>query len=94
LLTDKWRNSPDGKEKLRLYNQAHYLANKPKHNARVRLQRLVKAGIIKKLPCERCGNEKSQGHHPDYSKPLEVVWLCQSHHYDIDRRGKLIEAEV
>lgn len=27
---------------------------------------------------ECCG--KPQGHHPDYSRPLDVVWLCATHH--------------
>ena len=33
-----------------------------------------------KLPCEKCGDLKSFAHHVDYSKPLEVIWLCQKHH--------------
>jgi hypothetical protein len=30
----------------------------------------------------------SQGHHPDYSKPFEVVWLCQLHHSEEHRKLK------
>jgi hypothetical protein len=31
-------------------------------------------------PCEVCGATKVEKHHPDYSKPLEVRWLCREHH--------------
>lgn len=27
-----------------------------------------------------CGVSRVQAHHPDYSKPLEVEWLCAGHH--------------
>lgn len=41
--------------------------------------------------CEDCkvtsDQEKIYGHHEDYNKPLEVIWLCQSCHM---RRHTLI----
>lgn len=30
--------------------------------------------------CERCGSPDPHGHHPDYSEPLEVEWLCVQCH--------------
>lgn len=39
----------------------------------------VRAGILTPQPCWVCG-EKAQAHHPDYSRPLDVVWLCIVHH--------------
>jgi hypothetical protein len=51
-----------------------------RNNARSYLHVYVKRGKIKKLPCEECQNSKSEGHHPDYSKPLQVIWLCKKHH--------------
>jgi hypothetical protein len=36
-------------------------------------------------PCEVCGNQKSEAHHWDYSKPLEVSWFCKPHHWYADR---------
>lgn len=51
-----------------------------KTKVRDQLTYAVKIGKIKRLPCEICGEVKSQSHHPDYSKPFEVVWLCAKHH--------------
>ena len=37
--------------------------------------------LLRPDKCEQCGKEcKPHGHHPDYSKPKEVVWLCVSCH--------------
>lgn len=52
-----------------------------------RLQKAVKLGKIQREPCEICGEEKSQGHHPDYNKPLKVIWLCSLHHKKIHTRN-------
>lgn len=45
----------------------------------------LRRGLIKKLPCQNCGSEKSQMHHPDYDKPLEIVWLCRPCHLTLHR---------
>lgn len=40
----------------------------------------IRDGRLFKMPCMICGAEKVEGHHPDYSRPLDVVWLCNPHH--------------
>lgn len=40
----------------------------------------VSIGLLKKQPCACCGNPNVQAHHADYSKPLEVEWLCSACH--------------
>ena len=61
--------------------------NPEKQKAHKIIARVIKAGRIKKQPCQVCGNIKVDGHHPDYSKPLEVMWLCHSHHMELHRKG-------
>lgn len=34
--------------------------------------------------CEICGEKEAQGHHADYSKPLEVRWFCALHHAQLE----------
>lgn len=40
----------------------------------------LRKGVLHKLPCMVCGCPKSEAHHDDYSKPLDVIWLCPAHH--------------
>ena len=54
--------------------------------ARSALNHAVRDKNIKRLPCEVCGNKKSEGHHHDYSKPLHVKWLCDTHHHEEHKR--------
>lgn len=49
----------------------------------------LRRGKIQKLACEKCGDPNSQMHHADYTKPLEVTWLCQDCHQDDHNRERL-----
>lgn len=54
----------------------------------------IRDGKLKKKPCEVCGHPLVQAHHDDYSKPLEVRWLCVQHHNEHhiqERRKKVLE---
>lgn len=46
------------------------------------MHRAVKEGIlVRSCECQECGKiGKTEGHHEDYSKPLEVIWLCRKCH--------------
>jgi hypothetical protein len=62
-------------EALRMRNRAH-----------TALKRAVDRGLIHRQPCEVCGDELAHGHHEDYTKVLEVKWLCYTHHQAEHRR--------
>jgi ribosomal protein S27AE len=40
----------------------------------------LKGGHLQRSPCRTCGAQKVQAHHADYTKPLEVDWLCSRCH--------------
>lgn len=58
-------------------------ANDIKIKSRHKFQYAIKRGVIvRPTACEMCGgNRNIQGHHADYTKPLDVRWLCQKCHY-------------
>lgn len=58
-----------------------------RHMARWMVSRAIKSGQIERLPCSGCGAQQSQAHHPDYSKPLFIVWLCRSCHQNVHTKA-------
>jgi len=61
-------------------------ANAHKKRATVNVRRAILSGKMKRQPCEVCGTELLvQAHHEDYSKPLDVRWLCVKHHAERHR---------
>ena len=81
--------------------QARYYASRAKLEAnrrwrkknyyKVLAQRAVHAALrLKKLArqkCEVCGKQNAYAHHDDYTKPLEVRWLCNFHHSEHHRNA-------
>lgn len=53
---------------------------KRKQSARAAANMAVKRGKLKRQPCSICGEKISEKHHHDYSKPLDVTWLCRACH--------------
>lgn len=63
-----------------------------KHPARKaahrRVQKAILRGKLSKLPCFVCGREDAEAHHPDYSAPLAVTWLCSAHHAQVHKEAR------
>jgi hypothetical protein len=54
------------------------------YKARYTVHNAVRDGRLTRQPCAICGTtEKIHAHHRDYSKPLDVVWLCVKCHQRI-----------
>ncbi len=65
----------EGRNRTRRYRAKHGL----KYKAHSAVGNALRAGNLVEKPCDRCG-AKAEAHHDDYSKPLDVTWLCPKHH--------------
>lgn len=70
--------SKRGQAYVKKYNHQ----NKRKQSARRKLRYAVRTGKIQRpTTCfHGCVDTKLHAHHHDYTKPLEVTWLCPKHH--------------
>lgn len=67
-------------------NTRRWRENHPdRYAAHIAVGNAVRSGALVKKPCEKCGSTQVHAHHDDYSKPLEVRWLCPEHHAEEKR---------
>ncbi len=60
--------------------------------ANIAVMNALQSGRLLREPCHVCGVIPAQAHHPDYSRPLDVEWLCPKHHVELHkeyRYGKI-----
>lgn len=66
--------------------------NAEKKRAQTALNNAIRAGRISPWPVcalPEC-SKKPQAHHPDYSLPFDVVWLCPMHHKQTHALARLL----
>lgn len=90
----KYISSTEDRRKILIRHKEKYPEKTAARNA---VSNAVRDGLLHKRPCERCGSFDSEGHHDDYSRPLDVQWLCPKHHAerhvelrDIQRRERAL----
>lgn len=75
-------------KKVNLETYQRVLAWRQKYPEKRRAQKMIeyqiKIGRIKRRKCF-CG-KKGEAHHEDYSKPLEITWVCRTHHMELHRK--------
>jgi hypothetical protein len=90
----------EGYSKTEAYKQSHYKSvkkqrqeNPKKYKARNFVNNALKNGfLIKPQHCEKCLlGKKLHGHHCDYNKPLDVMWLCTQCHADWHKNNNAID---
>lgn len=86
------KNLPHRQELKKRVTQKYRSEQPTKYKAHAAVGRAVREGKLQRGSCERCGSLRVHGHHEDYSKPLEVMWLCPLHHKE--RHAELKEMGV
>ncbi len=84
---EKRKTTESGRASLNRASMKAYVNHKEKWVARAKARYAVSKGILlKPKKCEVCEKVLPlQGHHEDYTKPLEVIWLCVKCHVEADR---------
>lgn len=84
-------------QKTIAFKESHLAANEKyrknhpqKKYAQGVLARAVSSGKVERLPCFVCGELCSEGHHPNYDAPVDVIWLCDTHHKEVHVLGRNI----
>lgn len=84
LQDKRYAATPSGKRVRIEVTKRYQKKFRQKATAHAYVYRALKEGRLIKQPCKVCGSKKQiEAHHPDYSKPLKVIWLCNKHHREI-----------
>lgn len=79
---------PERKAAALVYQRTRRAKDPQKSWARGKVSYAVRTGKIARRPC-RCGETKVQAHHHDYSKPLDVIWVCFKCHRE-EEHGQVV----
>lgn len=72
-------------------NNPNYKIQVLKESVRAVTRNYIKMGILIKDKCQICGtNENIEAHHDDYTKPLDIRWLCRAHHREFHKNNNEI----
>lgn len=63
-------------------NNLQWKANNPlKRKAQQMVSNAIRAKKLVRKNCLICDKAKTHGHHDNYAKPLQIMWLCPVHHF-------------
>lgn len=94
-VRDAYHSTPQAKARALARQRLYYKNpdNRPRYKAQRAVARALACGTLERpSECGQCGRRvRISAHHEDYTKPLEVIWLCQSCHVLLhaDRRRSL-----
>jgi hypothetical protein len=65
------------RSKKHAWNKRYYSLHPERYKAEQAVRTAKRNGTLTPMPCVVCGALKAEAHHKDYSRPLDVVWLCK-----------------
>ncbi|WP_188470190.1 hypothetical protein [Hafnia psychrotolerans] len=94
-LKKAYRQSTKGKIVVAACHQRYQEKFPAKRKAHLLVGNFLRAGkLVRPETCESCSTVKQlQAHHCDYTKPLDVMWLCSSCHTDWHRHNTPVYGE-
>jgi hypothetical protein len=85
-----YQRTEEGKASVRKAKAKWSTNNPEKRAAQHKVNNAVRDGRLIKTGCEVCGSTtRIHGHHDDYTKPLDVRWLCAKHHNEAHKGLRL-----
>lgn len=85
---EAYAKTPRGKAVMQKTRIKWLALNQVKRHAHIKVGNAVRDGKLEKPnACQVCGTTERRlhGHHHDYSKPLDVVWVCPPCHREFHR---------
>lgn len=88
--TKKYLSTENGRKKANQRASEWDKKNPEKRRAHDRAMYAVETGkLIRPSSCSKCQKEcKPHAHHEDYSKALDVIWLCATCHFYLHHESK------
>jgi ribosomal protein S27AE len=84
---------PERRAKSLEYQRIARARSPEKYRARQAVAHAVRDGRLRRMPCELCGSLRVQAHHHDYSRPLDIRWLCFKCHRENEHGQVVVAAE-
>jgi hypothetical protein len=82
----RWRDKyPErARECVRIWDSKNPEKGKARRTARAAV---LRGDLTRQVKCQKCGgsSKRIEGHHYDYSRPLDLIWLCHKCHSNVRR---------
>lgn len=84
---------PERKANASDYQKTLRRINPDKYKARNAVNNALRDGRLVKESCQHCGTtDKVEAHHSDYSRPLDIEWVCFRCHREVEHGQVVVTA--